>query len=164
MLRRGEEIKAIKGQQPDSKGPRAGVFGATSPPEVGVRPKRDCVSIRITVIGQHIQDYAVLALVTSRSSTALGTPADEEVTAACHAIAAAPSLFLVPWIPSPRGGGCLPAFLEILGALSGITPPPQWGQAKSGLGFFGKNICKQNFHFAPEKLVARSGQYPSGTM
>ena len=26
------------------------------------------------------------------------------------------------------GGGCLPAFFEILGALSGITPPPpQWG-------------------------------------
>ena len=56
-----------------------------------------------------------------------------------------PSLFLVAWIPSPRGGGgCLPAFLEILGALSGITP--RWGEAKSGLVFLGENICKQNFH------------------
>ena len=33
-----------------------------------------------------------------------------------------PSLFLVAWIPSPRGGAGLPAFFEILGALSG-TPP-----------------------------------------
>ena len=37
-----------------------------------------------------------------------------------------PSLFLVAWIPSPRGGG-VPAFLDILGALSRNTSPPPPG-------------------------------------
>ena len=47
-------------------------------------------------------------------------------------------LFLVAWIPSPRGGGgCLPAFFEILGALSGINPPPpRVGVGQEWVGIF----------------------------
>ena len=45
-------------------------------------------------------------------------------------------LFLVAWIPSPRGGGCLPAFFEILGALSGIPPPPPVGVGQEWVGIF----------------------------
>ena len=37
----------------------------------------------------------------------------------------------------PQGGwGCLPAFLEILGALSGITPPPPVGVGQEWVGIF----------------------------
>ena len=38
----------------------------------------------------------------------------------------------------PQGGGCLPAFLEILGALSGNTLPPPWvGVGQEWVGLFG---------------------------
>ena len=48
--------------------------------------------------------------------------------------------------PPPGGGGCLPAFLEILGALSGITlPPPLWGRPRVGWHFLGKIIVSKIF-------------------
>ena len=61
--------------------------------------------------------------------------------------ASGPSLFLVAWIPSPRGGGCLPAFLEILGALSGITLPPPLGGGRPRVGwhFWGKIFVSKIF-------------------
>ena len=34
------------------------------------------------------------------------------------------------------GGGCLPAFFEILGALSGIPPPPPVGVSQEWVGIF----------------------------
>ena len=41
-------------------------------------------------------------------------------------------------LPQGGGGGCLPAFLEILGALSGITsPPPGGGRPRVGWIFWG---------------------------
>ena len=36
----------------------------------------------------------------------------------------------------PQGGGCLPAFLELLGALSGIPPPPPVGVGQEWVGIF----------------------------
>ena len=56
------------------------------------------------------------------------------------------SLFLVAWIPSPRGGGCLPAFFEFLGALSGTTlPPPGGGRPRVGWDFWGKTFVTRIF-------------------
>ena len=46
----------------------------------------------------------------------------------------------------PQGGGCLPAFLEILGALSGITPPPPVGVGQEWVGvFLGKIFVSKIF-------------------
>ena len=47
----------------------------------------------------------------------------------------------------PQGGGCLPAFLEILGALSGITPPPHpgGGRPRVGWDFLGKIFVNKIF-------------------
>ena len=59
--------------------------------------------------------------------------------------------------PSPRGE-CLPAFSEILGALSGITPPPppSGGRPRVGWDFLGEK-SGQNIYSTPEQLVARFG-------
>ena len=48
----------------------------------------------------------------------------------------------------PQGGGCLPAFLEILGALSGITlpPPPGGGRPRVGWPFLGKIFVSKIFN------------------
>ena len=47
----------------------------------------------------------------------------------------------------PQGGVCLPAFLEILGALSGITlpPPPGGGRPRVGWPFLGKTFVSKIF-------------------